>query len=133
MFGTFRLYYMFTMDFTDVTALQLPVIIMGTVEPGVIIMVSSSPLLKPIFDTIFRHVLSWLSFTAGSKEHSQTSPGGDTTLLTFGGGNVKAKHVTPVRSRKKPENRDTTSDDHGIYDLELGGWRDHEHEVAVTA
>lgn len=57
-FGALRLYFNLIMSFNDVTGTQIPVDIMGTVKPGVAIMVSCSPLLKPVFDAAFGRLLS---------------------------------------------------------------------------
>lgn len=132
-FGALRLYYILIMDFTDVTASQLPVIIMGTIEPGVAIMVSCSPLLKPVFDAIFRYVLSCLSITTRSRVNSATDLGGDTTLITFGGGNIKGKHITPFQVGKNSKTQGVMTYVDGNNDLELDGLRDRMQEVLVTA
>lgn len=106
------------MDFSDVTASQLPVAILGTVEPGVAIMVSSSPLLKPVFDTMFRRIRLFIGLSDRSKSNSCPSRAG--RILTFGGGFVG----------RSPEGLEGIKDGNNlvkIYDPESG----KENEVDI--
>lgn len=87
-FGALRLYYIFAIDFADVTASQLPVVITGTLQAGVAIMVSSSPLLKPVFDATFRRIFLYLGLADRSKHDSVIDPGRVGNIRTVGGGIV---------------------------------------------
>jgi len=131
-FGALRLYYVLTINFADVTATQLPVIIMGTIEPGVAIMVSSSPLLKQVFDAAIRPVLALFGITTGNRDTTVPIASGDAALQTIGGGHFQGRGTKYSRNgigaaswkRIEPGGQKTG--------LELTGWPDHKHEVAVT-
>lgn len=133
MFGALRLYYVLTMNFADVTASQLPVVIMGTIEPGVAIMVSSSPLLKPVLDAAIRHVLALFGVTGSDRDTTVAVAGADATLQTIGGGYLKGKISRASRIGMRATSwKQVEVDDGENADHELTGWRAHKHEVAVT-
>lgn len=135
-FGALRLYYVLIMDFSNVTASQLPVVIMGTVEPGVAIMVSSSLLLKPVFDALFQRFFSCVGLSDINKGRSENSPNRAGTLLTFGGGLIGGRYSDVYKgymNRRTIVHRQAEEDiDFGV---ELDGIRDDELEAAqaVTA
>ncbi|KAK5989637.1 hypothetical protein PT974_07891 [Cladobotryum mycophilum] len=63
-----RLYYVFGLDFNDLTYSSVPLSIICTAQLSVAIMVSSAALLRPVFD---RTIGSWLSLSLGSRHTKQ--------------------------------------------------------------
>jgi hypothetical protein len=58
-FAALRLHAVLKLDFLDVTYSQVGVVLYGTLEPAVAIVVSSSVLLKPAFDACFQSFFSF--------------------------------------------------------------------------
>ncbi|GJC95772.1 integral membrane protein [Colletotrichum higginsianum] len=130
-FGALRLKNVLTMDFTDVTYSQVGVVLMGTLEPGIAIIVSSSPLLKPIFDATVGRFWSLRGATTKSATGGGTAK--PTTLQTIGGSGLlgsKLSRVTGGGGGKFSQMHSTHSDDE---DLELDRLREKRHDVAVVA
>ncbi|KAK7946936.1 uncharacterized protein PG986_011257 [Apiospora aurea] len=57
-FAAARLYNVIHLDFTDVSYSAVDANVYATVEPGVAIIVSCSPILRPLFDKVFGHKAS---------------------------------------------------------------------------
>ncbi|KAJ0166102.1 hypothetical protein CTA2_8648 [Colletotrichum tanaceti] len=132
-FGALRLKNVLTMDFTDVTYSQVGVVLMGTLEPGVAIIVSSSPLLKPIFDATVGRFWSLRGATTKSATGGGTAK--PTTLQTIGGSGILGSKLSRVTGGgdgggKFSQMHSTHSDDE---DLELDRLREKRYDVAVVA
>lgn len=128
-FGVLRLYYVLVMDFTDVTGTQLGVVIQGTLEAGVSIMISSSPTLKPILDWGMGRLLSLKRRSQHTQIHAYPSIDKSGTLRTFGGGFVGGSGP----SRKSELRGQVTKEDGDEDCLELDELRVHKHTVAITS
>lgn len=135
-FGALRLYYVVIVDFADITISQIPVIIMTTVECGVAIMVSSCPLLKPAFDAILRRIFALFGLNYSEKHSSGATPIQAGTLVTFGGGHIGSRpsHLKWGVNNRSMFSRMQDEADVGIVDdLEMGGFREHQHKVVSAA
>ncbi|KAK7704592.1 hypothetical protein SLS64_008356 [Diaporthe eres] len=132
-FGVLRLYYVLVMDFTDVTGTQLGVVIQGTLEAGVSIMISSSPTLKPILDWAMGRLLSLKRRSQHTQIHAYPSIDKSGTLRTFGGGFVGGRSDGSGPSRKSGLRVQTTKEGGGENCLELNDFREHKHTVAITS
>ncbi|KAM6478564.1 GPCR, PTH11-type [Trichoderma sp. SZMC 28011] len=62
-FTAIRLYFVFNLDFTDISFSSLPLTIIGVIQLCVANMVCSAPLLRPVLD---RTVGKWLSLSIGN-------------------------------------------------------------------
>lgn len=132
-FGVLRLYYVLVMDFTDVTGTQLGVVIQGTLEAGVSIMISSSPTLKPILDWGMGRLLSLKRRSQHTQIHAYPSLDKSGTLRTFGGGFVGGRSDGTGPSRKSGPRVQMTSEGGNENCLELDDFREHKHTVAITS
>lgn len=121
------------MDFTDVTGTQLGVVIQGTLEAGVSIMISSSPTLKPILDWGLGRLLSIKQRSQHTQIHAYPSNDKSGTLRTFGGGFVGGRSDVTGPSRKSALSREMTSEGGDENCLELDEFRQHKHTVAITS
>ncbi|OHE94570.1 integral membrane protein [Colletotrichum orchidophilum] len=131
-FAAIRLKNVLSMDFTDVTYSQVGVVLMGTLEPGVAIIVSSSPLLKPIFDATFGRFWTLRGSTArsGGSGAASAKP---TTLQTIGQSGLLGSKLSRAAAGSGGGGRfsqmpSTYSDDD---DVELDRLREKRHDVAV--
>ncbi|UQC77604.1 uncharacterized protein CLUP02_03073 [Colletotrichum lupini] len=132
-FAALRLKNVLTMDFTDVTYSQVGVVLMGTLEPGVAIIVSSSPLLKPIFDATVGRFWS-LRGTRGATTRSGGAGAGSAkpnTLQTIGQSGLLGSKLSRGGGGRFSQMHSTHSDDDD--DLELDRLREKRHNVAVMA
>lgn len=132
-FGVLRLYYVLVMDFTDTTGTQLGVVIQGTLEAGVSIMISSSPTLKPILDWGLGRLLSLKQRSQHTQIHAYPSNDKSGTLRTFGGGFVGGRSDGTGQSRKSAPSRQMTNEGGDENCLELDEFREHKHTVAITS
>lgn len=132
-FGVLRLYYVLVMDFTDVTGTQLGVVIQGTLEAGVSIMISSSPTLKPILDWGLGRLLSLKQRSQHTQIHGYPSVDKSGTLRTFGGGFVGGRSDGTGPSGRSGPSRQITNEGGDEDCLELDEFRDHKHTVAITS
>ncbi|GKT46701.1 satratoxin biosynthesis SC1 cluster protein 4 [Colletotrichum spaethianum] len=129
-FGALRLKNVLTMDFTDVTYSQVGVVFMGTLEPGVAIIVSSSPLLKPVFDATIGRFWSLRGSTAKS-----TTGGGaakPTTLQTIGQSGLLGSKLSRAAGGGGGGRFSQMHSTHSDEDLELDRLREKRHNVAVV-
>jgi hypothetical protein len=131
-FGALRLYYVLVIDFTDVTATQLGVVIQGTLEAGVSIMISSSPMLKPIFDSGLGRLLSLKQRSQHTQIRAYPSIDKPGTLRTFGGGFVGGRSDGTGPSKKSGPRRQMTDEEVDENCLELDELREREHKHTVT-
>ncbi|KAK1637317.1 integral membrane protein [Colletotrichum phormii] len=122
-FAALRLKNVLTMDFTDVTYSQVGVVLMGTLEPGVAIIVSSSFLLKPLFDAT---VGRFWSLRGGGAGPASAKP---TTLQTIGQSGLLGSKLSRAGGGRFSQMHSTNSDDDD--DLELDMLREKRHDVAV--
>ncbi|KAJ0309102.1 hypothetical protein COL5a_001223 [Colletotrichum fioriniae] len=130
-FAALRLKNVLTMDFTDVTYSQVGVVLMGTLEPGVAIIVSSSPLLKPIFDATVGRFWS-LRGTRGATTRSGGAGAASAkpnTLQTIGQSGLLGSKLSRAGGGRFSQMHSTHSDDDD--DLELDRLREKRHNVAV--
>lgn len=132
-FGVLRLYYVLVMDFTDVTGTQLGVVIQGTLEAGVSIMISSSPTLKPILDWVLGRLLSLKRRSQHTQIHAYPSIDKSGTLRTFGGGFVGGGSNGTGPSRKSGPCRQLNNEGGDENCLELDEFRKHKHTVTITS
>ncbi|KAK1674548.1 integral membrane protein [Colletotrichum godetiae] len=131
-FAALRLKNVLTMDFTDVTYSQVGVVLMGTLEPGVAIIVSSSPLLKPIFDATvgrFWSIRGGTTRSAGGGGGAGPASGKPTTLQTIGQSGLLGSKLSRAGGGRFSQMHSTHSDDDD--DLELDRLREKKHNVAV--
>ena len=79
--GGLRMYYLWRMDFRNVTGTATSTTVFVVVEVGVALIVSSSPLLRPIYDRIFtaavprRFLTKLRARDAAAKKRTQKSDG----------------------------------------------------------
>lgn len=132
-FGALRLYYVLVMEFTDVTATQLGIVIQGTLEAEVSIMISSSPILKPIFDSGVRRLLSLKQRSQHTQIRAYPSIDKPETLRTFGGGFVGGRSNRTGPSKKSEPCRQIINEEADEDCLELDKFCEHKHTVAVTS
>lgn len=133
-FGVLRLYYVLVMDFTDTTGTQLGVVIQGTLEAGVSIMISSSPTLKPILDWGLGRLVSLKQRSQHTQIHAYPSNDKSGTLRTFGGGFIGGRSDGTGPSRKSAApSRQITNEGGDENCLELDDFREHKHTVAITS
>ncbi|KAK8073398.1 hypothetical protein PG994_004297 [Apiospora phragmitis] len=85
-FASVRLYNVLYLDFTDVSYSAVEANIYAVVEPGVAIIVSCSPILRPLFDNVFGRQVS-SNAKSGSSEKGQHK----VALETFGRSNREFK------------------------------------------
>lgn len=85
-----RLYYVYNIDFTDVTYSGIDSSIIASAQMGIAIMVSSSPLLRPVLDKTFAKWIeplkSWSTRrgTGAVGESGVPKPDTGNELITFG-------------------------------------------------
>ncbi|EXF72997.1 integral membrane protein [Colletotrichum fioriniae PJ7] len=73
-FSGIRLYYTLTADFVNITRGFASASISGVLQSGIVVMVASSPMLRPVFD---RTIVRWLSLSIRSSGRTQnTAPTG---------------------------------------------------------
>lgn len=78
-----RLYYIYKLDFADITFSAVAPSNMNTIQIGIAVMVASAPLLRPVFD---RTLSSWFGISLRSTGDASSRPSGnpDRDLRTFG-------------------------------------------------
>lgn len=82
-FTSIRIYYVLNLKFADVTYSSVTSTILGIVQLGIAVMVSSSALLRPVFD---RTIGSWLGLSI-STQRKLSGPGSipaDNNIVTIG-------------------------------------------------
>lgn len=82
-FTSIRIYYVFNLSFADVTYSSVTSTILGIVQLGIAVMVSSSALLRPVFD---RTIGSWLGLSIFT-QRKLSGPGSipaDNNIVTIG-------------------------------------------------
>lgn len=105
-FTAIRLYYVYNIDFSDITYSGIVSSIIGSIQMGIAIMVASSPLLRPIFDRTFA---SWFGFSLRSTRDGESGKArksdGGTELITFGrlGTNIKFQRVNDSEEHLRAE------------------------------
>lgn len=123
-FAGMRLHAVLTLDFLDVIYSQVPVVLYGTLEPAIAILVSCSILLQPLLDTFFSSVLGW-DRSSSTKQSSAELSGLSSDKPREGGG-FSARSPTPGRGFRQIDEGDDN-------DLELDGFRRTGRDILVAA
>ncbi|KAH9902086.1 hypothetical protein F4778DRAFT_736210 [Xylariomycetidae sp. FL2044] len=116
-FGAARLYSVLQVDFTDTAWSAVSVTIYGPVEAGVAIIVSSSPLLKPVYDKVLGNFVPRLT---GSSNWEKKNAG--LSFVTIGGAGSRKSNTKSSGFTKMWESKE---------DLELGNMGAHRSKQAT--
>lgn len=127
-FAGMRLHAVLTLDFLDVTYSQVPVVLYGTLEPAIAILVSCSVPLQPLLDAFFTSALRWdrSNSSRNSTKQSSTELSDLSSDKSREGGSFRARSPTPGRGFRQIE-------EGGYNDLELDGFRRTGRDILVAA
>ncbi|KAF7553062.1 hypothetical protein G7Z17_g3912 [Cylindrodendrum hubeiense] len=78
-FSCVRLYYVYSIDFTNITRSYAEASISSVLQAGIAVMVASSPLLRPVFD---RTALRWLGISLRSSQKDTSGKGASARTTT---------------------------------------------------
>ncbi|KAH6972107.1 hypothetical protein BKA56DRAFT_493333 [Ilyonectria sp. MPI-CAGE-AT-0026] len=124
-FSCVRLYYVYNIDFTNITKSYAEASISSVLQAGIAVMVASSPMLRPVFD---RTALRWLGISVRSsqKDTSGKGPSARTTTATSRVG-VSGSHARTAGFNKMSE-----SEEHLAWEMRSMKGKHHQH-VTVQA
>lgn len=121
-FTAIRLYFVYNLDPDDITYSSLSSTIIGVVQLGIAIMVTSSPLLRPVFDRTFG---AWFSLSSIHSKHRKNEYdaegiGGDHPIT-----------VGRLRQRERFRGPINDSEENLQWELTAMGRQGWEREVTV--
>ncbi|KAH7127926.1 hypothetical protein B0J13DRAFT_627656 [Dactylonectria estremocensis] len=103
-FSCVRLYYVYNIDFTNITKSYAEASISSVLQAGIAVMVASSPMLRPVFD---RTALRWLGISLRSSQKDTSGKGASarTTTATSRAG-VSASHARTAGFNKMSDSEE---------------------------